>query len=95
MILSSLKVEEAIDQESTPEGRMKSVVVQLDSSLTQRAAIMNLLAEFEAHEIEHVVVSNNEPVVRWQRKWTKRTISNDGTVSDTIIHGGTSRGLGT
>ena len=57
--------------------------------------MMNLLAEFETHKIEHMIVSNNEPVVRWQRKVTKRMISDDGTVSDTIIHGDTSGGLGT
>ena len=86
MILSSLQVEEAIDQESKPEERMKKMVVQVDSCLTQRSVMMNLLAEFETHKTEHVVVSNNEPVMRCQQKVTKRMISNDGTVSDTWRH---------
>ena len=95
MILSSLKVLKATDQESRPGERVKNMIVQLDSCLTKRTEMMEkLLAEFEQLNIEHLVVSSNVPnLVRWQRKLTSRTISDDATVSDTIMHGG-GRGRG-
>ena len=78
-----VKVLKATDQENKPEERLKNMVVHLDNCLSRRTEMMKkLLAEFEQLEIDHLIESSDVPnLVRWHRKLTSRTISDDATVS--------------
>ena len=79
-----VKVLKATDEENKPGERLKNMVVHLDNCLSRRTEMMKkLLAEFEQLKIDHLLETSDVPnLVRWHRKLTSRTISDDATVSE-------------